>query len=85
MMKIRLAHSPDSDDAFMFYGLASGKVPSLCSCWADAFEPNLTREELLEVAEVIKRGAASDQMNPALRKKYEGLVPYVKARCTGTQ
>jgi len=28
-MKIRIAHSPDSDDAFMFYGLASGKVPSI--------------------------------------------------------
>jgi 1,4-dihydroxy-6-naphthoate synthase len=27
-MKIRIAHSPDSDDAFMFYGLASGGVPS---------------------------------------------------------
>jgi len=27
-MKIRIAHSPDSDDAFMFYGLASGNVPS---------------------------------------------------------
>ncbi|MET0553868.1 MAG: MqnA/MqnD/SBP family protein [Vicinamibacteria bacterium] len=27
-MKISLAHSPDSDDAFMFYGLAKGKVPS---------------------------------------------------------
>jgi 1,4-dihydroxy-6-naphthoate synthase len=27
-MKIRIAHSPDSDDAFMFYGLASGKVVS---------------------------------------------------------
>src|SRR5436309_1708466 len=27
-MKIRLAHSPDSDDAFMFYGLATGAVPS---------------------------------------------------------
>jgi 1,4-dihydroxy-6-naphthoate synthase len=27
-MKIHVAHSPDSDDAFMFYGLASGKVPS---------------------------------------------------------
>jgi 1,4-dihydroxy-6-naphthoate synthase len=27
-MKIRIAHSPDSDDAFMFYGLASGKVTS---------------------------------------------------------
>jgi 1,4-dihydroxy-6-naphthoate synthase len=25
-MKISLAHSPDSDDAFMFYGLASGRV-----------------------------------------------------------
>ena len=28
-MKIRIAHSPDSDDAFMFYGLASGRVPAL--------------------------------------------------------
>ena len=27
-MKITIAHSPDSDDAFMFYGLASGKVPT---------------------------------------------------------
>ena len=25
-MKISLAHSPDSDDAFMFYGLSSGGV-----------------------------------------------------------
>ncbi|MDE3155095.1 MAG: ABC transporter substrate-binding protein [Acidobacteriota bacterium] len=28
LMKIAIAHSPDSDDAFMFYGLASGQVPS---------------------------------------------------------
>jgi 5,8-dihydroxy-2-naphthoate synthase len=27
-LKISLAHSPDSDDAFMFYGLARGKVDS---------------------------------------------------------
>src|ERR1044071_7100756 len=27
-MKIHIAHSPDSDDAFIFYGLASGRVPS---------------------------------------------------------
>jgi 1,4-dihydroxy-6-naphthoate synthase len=27
-VKIHIAHSPDSDDAFMFYGLASGRVPS---------------------------------------------------------
>jgi 1,4-dihydroxy-6-naphthoate synthase len=26
--RISLAHSPDSDDAFMFYGLARGKVPT---------------------------------------------------------
>jgi 1,4-dihydroxy-6-naphthoate synthase len=25
-IKIRLAHSPDADDAFMFYGLAKGKI-----------------------------------------------------------
>lgn len=28
MLKIRLGHSPDSDDAFMFWGLASGEVKS---------------------------------------------------------
>jgi 1,4-dihydroxy-6-naphthoate synthase len=28
MTKIRLGHSPDSDDAFMFWGLASGQVQS---------------------------------------------------------
>jgi 1,4-dihydroxy-6-naphthoate synthase len=27
-MTIHIAHSPDSDDAFMFYGLASGQVPT---------------------------------------------------------
>jgi 1,4-dihydroxy-6-naphthoate synthase len=27
-MKITIAHSPDSDDAFMFYGLAKGGVPT---------------------------------------------------------
>ena len=27
-MKIHIAHSPDSDDAFMFYGLAGGHVPT---------------------------------------------------------
>ena len=27
-MKITVAHSPDSDDAFMFYGLATGLFPT---------------------------------------------------------
>ncbi|MFQ6047189.1 MAG: menaquinone biosynthesis family protein [Gemmatimonadales bacterium] len=28
MPTIRLAHSPDSDDAFMFYAIAAGKIPT---------------------------------------------------------
>jgi 1,4-dihydroxy-6-naphthoate synthase len=28
LIKITVAHSPDSDDAFMHYGIASGKVPA---------------------------------------------------------
>ena len=27
-MEITLGHTPDADDAFMFYGIASGKVKS---------------------------------------------------------
>lgn len=27
-MKIKVGHTPDSDDAFMFYGMLTGKVPS---------------------------------------------------------
>ena len=27
-MKITVGHTPDSDDAFMFYGMLEGKIPS---------------------------------------------------------
>src|ERR1041385_7772623 len=46
-MRIRIAHSPDSDDAFMFYGLASGLVPS------GAFE----LEHVLSDIETLNRAA----------------------------
>jgi 1,4-dihydroxy-6-naphthoate synthase len=46
-MKIRIAHSPDSDDAFMFYGLASGKVPT------DGYE----LEHVLSDIETLNRAA----------------------------
>jgi 1,4-dihydroxy-6-naphthoate synthase len=46
-MKITVAHSPDSDDAFMFYGLASGRVPS------DGIEV----EHLLADIETLNRAA----------------------------
>src|SRR5438552_654565 len=47
MMRIRIAHSPDSDDAFMFYGLATGKVPS------DGFD----LEHVLSDIETLNRAA----------------------------
>jgi 1,4-dihydroxy-6-naphthoate synthase len=46
-MKIRIAHSPDSDDAFMFWGLASGRVP------ANGFE----LEHVLSDIETLNRAA----------------------------
>jgi len=46
-MKITVAHSPDSDDAFMHYGLASGRVP------ADGFE----FDHLLADIETLNRAA----------------------------
>ncbi len=48
-MRIRIAHSPDSDDAFMFYGLASGRVPS------NGFE----LEHVLSDIETLNRAAFS--------------------------
>jgi 1,4-dihydroxy-6-naphthoate synthase len=50
-MKIRIAHSPDSDDAFMFYGLASGRVPS------NGFE----LEHVLSDIETLNRAAFDGQ------------------------
>ncbi len=46
-MKIRIAHSPDSDDAFMFYGLATGHVPS----------PGFELEHVLSDIETLNRAA----------------------------
>ena len=44
-MKITVAHSPDSDDAFMFYGLASKNVVT------DGFEV----EQVLDDIETLNR------------------------------
>lgn len=50
-MKITVAHSPDSDDAFMFYGLASGAVPT------DGFEV----EQVLADIETLNQAAFNGQ------------------------
>jgi 1,4-dihydroxy-6-naphthoate synthase len=46
-MKITVAHSPDSDDAFMFYGLGSGNVPT----------EGIVVEHLLADIETLNRAA----------------------------
>jgi len=46
-MKITVAHSPDSDDAFMFYGLASGAVQT----------PGIVVDQVLSDIETLNRAA----------------------------
>src|SRR5919204_1871866 len=49
-MRVRIAHSPDSDDAFMFYGLASGKVA------AEGFEPEHVLSDIQTLNQEAFRG-----------------------------
>jgi 1,4-dihydroxy-6-naphthoate synthase len=49
-MRISLAHSPDSDDAFMFYGLAAGKLPS------DGFEVVHVLKDIETLNQEARRG-----------------------------
>src|SRR5437764_12209953 len=50
-LEIVTAHSPDSDDAFMFYGLATKKVRS----------PNVSFRHVLEDIETLNRKAMEGQ------------------------
>jgi 1,4-dihydroxy-6-naphthoate synthase len=68
-LEIKLAHSPDSDDAFMFYGLATQKVRS----------PGLKFSHVLADIETLNRAAAQEIYDvtafsfaayPFLRDKY---------------
>lgn len=45
--RIRIGHSPDPDDAFMFYGLASGRIPT----------PGYAIEQVLSDIETLNRMA----------------------------
>lgn len=49
-MELRLAHSPDSDDAFMFYALATQKIPT----------GSLAFTHVLEDIETLNRKAATE-------------------------
>jgi 1,4-dihydroxy-6-naphthoate synthase len=52
-MRITLGHSPDPDDAFMFYGIASGKIAS----------PGLEFEQILEDIETLNRRALEERLD----------------------
>ena len=45
-LQIRVGHSPDADDAFMFYALARGKIDT---------EPYLFRHELVDIETLNRR------------------------------
>lgn len=72
-MWVRIAHSPDADDAFMFYALARGKIP------ADGFEfdhilkdiESLNQEALKGTYEVT---AVSFHAYPFISEKYALLT-----------
>lgn len=48
---IRLAHTPDSDDAFMFYALATGKIPT---------DERVYRHELADIETLNRRARAGE-------------------------
>ena len=78
-MKIHIAHSPDSDDAFMFYGLASGKVPDRrprarprAVGHRDAESRGL-RRQVRDLGGVVPRLRAPDrQVHPAAARRQHG-------------
>jgi 1,4-dihydroxy-6-naphthoate synthase len=50
-LQLRLAHSPDSDDAFMFYALATGKIPT----------PGLKFTHVLKDIETLNQAALNEE------------------------
>ncbi len=52
-MEISVGHTPDSDDAFMFYGMFTGKVPS----------PDFKINHVIEDIEKLNRKATNPQLD----------------------
>lgn len=53
VMEISVGHTPDSDDAFMFYGMFTGKVPS----------PDFKVNHVIEDIEKLNRKATNPQLD----------------------
>src|SRR4029077_11000001 len=68
-VEIKLAHSPDSDDAFMFYALATHKLPTPGYKYTHALSDIQTLNEVAHV-ETYDVTAISFAAYPELRDKY---------------
>ena len=69
-MEISVGHTPDSDDAFMFYGMFTGKVPS----------PEFTVNHVIEDIEKLNLKAT----NPELAKRLSLIVVFPWSTCAIT-
>jgi 1,4-dihydroxy-6-naphthoate synthase len=75
-MEITLGHTPDADDAFMFYGIASGKVKS----------PNIRIKHVIEDIETLNRRALKHELDVTAvsAHAYAYLKNYVILRSGGS-
>ena len=75
-MEITLGHTPDADDAFMFYGIASGKVKS----------PNIRIKHIIEDIETLNRRALKHELDVTAvsAHAYAYLKDYVILRSGGS-
>ncbi|NWG38310.1 MqnA/MqnD/SBP family protein [Nitrososphaera sp.] len=75
-MEITLGHTPDADDAFMFYGFASGKVSS----------SNFTIKHVIEDIETLNRRALAHELDVTAvsAHAYAYLSDYVILRGGGS-
>lgn len=75
-MEISLGHTPDADDAFMFYGFASGKVSS----------GNFTIKHVIEDIETLNRRALAHELDVTAvsAHAYAYLTDYVILRGGGS-
>ena len=76
IMEITLGHTPDSDDAFMFYGIASGKVKP----------PNVRIKHVIEDIETLNRYALKHKLDVTAvsAHAYAYLKDYVILRSGGS-
>lgn len=76
MMEITLGHTPDADDAFMFYGIASGKV----KC------PNLRIKHVIEDIETLNKLALRHELDVTAisAHAYAYLKDYIILRSGGS-